>query len=117
MGFTTGFIGGFTLTSSILYLTLTLHQQNRLKQAIMLRQSSILLNGVVEPSPTTFIPPSARETRSGLADTAKDGWNRNVEGLFRWVQNTDWTELGREAEGKVGKMWRRAVDKVREEES
>ncbi|KAB8606250.1 hypothetical protein FH972_025880 [Carpinus fangiana] len=57
-------LGGITLTTGTLYLTLHLHRQNRLYQATLLRQQSMLLNNIVDP-PLPGPPPVDREVRAG----------------------------------------------------
>ncbi|KAL2349582.1 hypothetical protein BJ546DRAFT_821338, partial [Cryomyces antarcticus] len=92
MGFTTGFIGGITLTSSVLYLSLAIHHRNRLHQALLLRQQSLVLSNIVEPAPPAPLPTS-REVRGGLLETAKDRWNGELAGLVRRMQYMDWNAV------------------------
>ncbi|KAF2461534.1 hypothetical protein BDY21DRAFT_89447 [Lineolata rhizophorae] len=110
MGFTTGFLGGFTLTTSLLYLTIALHRNNRVSQALALRQSSQTLNDIVEPPPALPPPPSARVARPSLVETAKDKWNAEVETLVRKVYDTDWNQVREQAEDNVGAVWRKIKD-------
>ncbi|EKG21482.1 hypothetical protein MPH_01203 [Macrophomina phaseolina MS6] len=108
MGFTAGFLGGLTLTSSVLYLTTLFHQRNRLEQALTLRNSSHTLKQVYDPD-RIYTPPSLRTRTAGIGDTAKDRWNSEVEKAVRRMQETDWREVGREVEGT---LWR-LVERVR----
>ncbi|KAF2741989.1 hypothetical protein M011DRAFT_413450 [Sporormia fimetaria CBS 119925] len=108
MGFTTGFIGGITLTSSILYLTLSLHQQNRAAQATLLRQQRMLLNTIVEP-PQRVPDPHPREVAVGLSEMAKDKWNRSLEGVVKRLYETDWRRERERVEDWLGGV----VERVR----
>ncbi|KAF1939728.1 hypothetical protein EJ02DRAFT_496293 [Clathrospora elynae] len=109
MGFTTGFIGGVTLTSSILYLTVALHTQNRTTQAALLRQQRHVLTDFYEPKQPEPAP-RAREVPVGLAEMAKDRWNRSLEEAVTRVYSTDWRRVREHAEDRVGGL----VQKVRE---
>ena len=131
MGFPATFLSGVTLTSSILYLSLLHHNSNRVHQASLLRQQSVLLNSLVE-SPPPHSPEYNPETshgrypldiiytpddpygrfrgggaryqvqRASLVERWKITWNREVEGAVRWVQGF---ETGRVREG-VEARWR-----------
>ncbi|ETI23604.1 hypothetical protein G647_05406 [Cladophialophora carrionii CBS 160.54] len=106
MGFTTGFLGGATLTYSLLYLGLYVHRANRNVQRTLLSQQSALLNSVVEPLPPLPDPPAYEVRRAGLAEQLKDRWNREVEKLVRNVQQTDWTAAREDAEQRLASLWR-----------
>ncbi|KAH7125779.1 hypothetical protein B0J11DRAFT_615106 [Dendryphion nanum] len=101
MGFTTGFLGGFTLTSAVLYLSISLHQKNRATQAALLRQQRFVLTNTVEPQPPAP-EPLPREVPVGLAEMAKDRWNRELEGVVRRIYETDWRKVRETAEDRVG---------------
>ncbi|KAM0715471.1 hypothetical protein Q7P37_008969 [Cladosporium fusiforme] len=113
MGFTTGLLGGFTLTTTIIYLSLNLHARNRLQQSALLHQQAILLNGITEPE-TVQPPPINREVRQGLLETAKDRWNAELEKNVRQLQTADWTSARLRLEEKVSAVWRNAFEKGRE---
>jgi len=113
MGFTTGLLGGFTLTATILYLSASLHTRNRNYQSALLRQQSHVLGNIVEPQPA-LPPPTAREIDAGLWETAKDKWNAELEGNLRRVQETDWRSVGERIEEGVSNVWRKAFQKSRE---
>ncbi|KAF2740870.1 hypothetical protein EJ04DRAFT_558835 [Polyplosphaeria fusca] len=100
MGLTTGFLGGFTLTSAVLYLTISLHTKNRATQAALLRQQRQVLTNVVETQPPTP-EPTAREAPVGLAEMAKDRWNREVEGVVKRLYETDWRRVRERMEDRV----------------
>ncbi|EXJ62547.1 hypothetical protein A1O7_02985 [Cladophialophora yegresii CBS 114405] len=106
MGFTTGFLGGATLTYSLLYFGLYVHRANRNVQRTLLSQQSALLNSVVEPLPPLPDPPAYEVRRAGLAEQVKDRWNREVEKLVRNVQQTDWTAAREDAEQRLVSLWR-----------
>ncbi|KAF2256637.1 hypothetical protein BU26DRAFT_545920 [Trematosphaeria pertusa] len=110
MGFTTGFLGGFTLTSAALYLTISLHTKNRLTQAALLRQQRNVLLNFVEPKPAEP-EPLPREVPAGLMEMAKDRWNRSLEEGVRKVYETDWRRVREDAEDRVSAV----LQKLREQ--
>ncbi|KAF4551678.1 Hypothetical protein D9617_12g035660 [Elsinoe fawcettii] len=113
MGFTTGFIGGITLTTTLIYLSLSLHTRNREAQASLLRQQAALLDNAV--SPTLPPPPStARTAVPGLQERLKERWNRELEGNLRKVYGTDWRGVREEVEERVAGAWARAFQGARE---
>ncbi|GAB1743791.1 hypothetical protein NU219Hw_g710t1 [Hortaea werneckii] len=113
MGFTTGLLGGFTLTSAIVYFSLELHTRNRVHQASLLRQQALILQNTVDPQPA-LPPPVSREVRGGLWDTAKDRWNAELENNVRKLQTTDWNAVRYRLEENVSSVWRRAFEKGEE---
>ncbi|KAL1612412.1 hypothetical protein SLS60_000638 [Paraconiothyrium brasiliense] len=110
MGFTTGFLGGFTLTASVLYLTISLHTRNRITQAALLRQQQNVLKNVVEPEPPAP-EPVARIVPAGLSEMAKDRWNSALETGLKGVYETDWRRVRESAEDRVSAV----VQKIREQ--
>jgi len=106
-------LGGFTLTTSIIYLSLNIHARNRLHQSALLHQQAVLLNGIVEPEPTQPEPIN-REVRIGLLETAKDRWNAELEKNVRTLQTADWSAARLRLEEKVSSMWRSAFQKGKE---
>lgn len=109
MGFTTGLLGGLTLTYSLLYFSVYVHRQNRTHQSLLLRQQSRLLNSIVDPPEPEYPLPAYRLEQAGIEEQVKDRWNREVEGLVRKVQTTDWEAVRIKWEGRLGNVW----DKVR----
>ncbi|KAJ4315189.1 hypothetical protein N0V94_006068 [Neodidymelliopsis sp. IMI 364377] len=109
MGLTTGFLGGFTLTSAILYLSISLHAQNRATQAALLRQQRNVLTNFYEPKQPEA-EPRAREVPVGLAEMAKDRWNRVLEESVQKVYNTDWRRVRESAEDRLSTV----AQKIRE---
>lgn len=98
--------GGAALTSSLLYLSLALHQRNRVQQATLLRQQALLLNSIVEPLPAPMPPPRYVLANGGVAETVKHAWNEDVQAAVRWVQRVDWGKVRERAEARVVGMWR-----------
>jgi altered-inheritance-of-mitochondria protein 5 len=98
-----------TLTSTVLYLTVALHTQNRVTQAALLRQQRLVLTNVIEPIPPP-VEPVAREVPVGLVEMAKDRWNRELETAVRRVYDTDWRRVREQAEDRVSGI----VGKLRE---
>ncbi|KAK2798371.1 hypothetical protein FQN51_007771 [Onygenales sp. PD_10] len=134
MGFLSGFFSGIALTTTTLYISLTLHQATRHHQHLLLREQIDLINAIalpVTPSSSSTInlsrPPRTtddpaiaavmarsgyaarpRGDRPGVLELAKERWNGEVRGLVRWVQEVRWEDVrgwGRVGEGVV----RRAV--------
>ena len=95
------------LTYSLLYLSLRIHQANRLHQHTLLSQQSVLLHSAIDPLPPA--PESAvyDVKRDSLVETLKDRWNSEVEGLVRKAQYTDWNEVRERWEALAGDAWRR----------
>lgn len=92
-----------TLTSAVLYLTISLHTQNRATQAALLRQQRAVLSGFYEPKQPEP-EPTSREVPVGLAEMAKDRWNRELETGIRKIYNTDWRRVRENAEDRVGSL-------------
>nr|POF16551.1 hypothetical protein CFP56_24069 [Quercus suber] len=106
-------LGGFTLTTTILYLSLSLHRQNRIHQAGLLHGQTFLLRTTVDP-PSAPSAPTPREIPAGLWETAKDRWNAELESGVRKVQSTDWDAVRERMEESVSSMWRGAFAKGQE---
>ncbi|KAF2833672.1 hypothetical protein CC86DRAFT_339117 [Ophiobolus disseminans] len=100
MGFTTGFLGGVTLTSGILYLTIAMHNQNRMQQAALLRQQRQVLADFYEPKKPEP-EPLPRVVPVGLVEMAKDRWNRSLEESVATIYNTDWRKVREDAEDRA----------------
>jgi len=107
-------IGGFTLTASVLYLSATYHRQQRLRQSLALRQQSLVLTNVVDPLPPQP-PPTAREERISIAETAKDFWNEKVERTVSSVEGMNWSDVWLSAEEKVAAVWGKVMKTSGEE--
>lgn len=122
-------LSGLALTTTTCYLTLTAHRLHRTTQSTSLRQQSRVLNDIVDP-PSPYKPRRSRrdlydyeaggatpeerallaEHERGVLGLARDGWNRQVEGLVRTVAEADYRALreGLEARGLL--LWRRLTD-------
>lgn len=101
--------GGVTLTSAVLYLTISLHTQNRTTQAALLRQQRLVLSEFYEPKQPEP-EPTNRVVPVGIAEMAKDRWNRELEGAVQYVYNTDWRRVRENAEDRASAI----LQKVRE---
>lgn len=71
---------------------MTIHQQNRIRQAALIAQQRQVLHNIIEPQPPAP-PPTARAVRGSLVDQYKDGWNGMIEWSARWVHDQDWNEV------------------------
>lgn len=110
MGFTTGLLGGATLTYSILYLTLYVHKTNRSAQHTLLSQSHILLNSAVEPLSPLPEPPAYEVRKTSLTEELKDRWNGEIENAVRRLQTTDWDEVRQRWERRIGNVFQRVSE-------
>jgi altered-inheritance-of-mitochondria protein 5 len=93
-------LGGLTLTSGVLYLTIAMHTQNRMQQAALLRQQRQVLTEFYEPKKPEP-EPSPRVVPVGLVEMAKDRWNRSLEESVRKIYTTDWRKVREEAEDRA----------------
>ncbi|EUC46804.1 hypothetical protein COCMIDRAFT_91783 [Bipolaris oryzae ATCC 44560] len=112
MGFTTGFLGGVTLTSAVLYLTISLHAQNRATQAALLRQQRRVLAEFYEPKKPEP-DPTSREAPVGLAEMAKDRWNRSLEEGVKKVYSTDWRRVREDVEDRASVILQKIRDSTK----
>lgn len=90
-----------------------MHARNRLHQSALLRQQALLVDNVVDPQPLPP-PPTNREVRAGLLETAKDRWNAELEREVRMVQRVDWRQVWGRMEEGVSSAYRMAFEKGRE---
>jgi altered-inheritance-of-mitochondria protein 5 len=98
-----GQLGGVTLTSGVLYLTIAMHTQNRTHQAALLRQQRLVLSEFYEPKKPEP-EPSLRVVPVGLVEMAKDRWNRSLEETVRTVYTTDWRKVREDAEDRASAL-------------
>ena len=110
---TTAQLGGFTLTTTMIYLSMSLHTRNRVHQAALLQQQSLVLTNVVEPL-AQLPPATSREINAGLWETAKDRWNAELESGVHRLQQADWSAIREQMEEGVSSVYRRAFEKTRE---
>lgn len=94
-----------TLTYSVLYLTIYLHNANRKVQHTLLQQSASLLNATVEPPIPIPDPPPYEVKRAGITEQLKDRWNTEIERMVQRIQTTDWTEQREIYEQKMSSAW------------
>lgn len=103
-------LGGVTLTSAVLYLSISLHTQNRMQQAALLRQQRQVLADFYEPKQPEP-EPTYRVVPVGLAETVKDGWNRRLEGAVKTIYDTDWRRVREETEDRASAI----LEKIRQQ--
>ncbi|KAI5246665.1 hypothetical protein E4T42_06279 [Aureobasidium subglaciale] len=108
MGFTAGFFGGIALTTSLFYISLNLHERNRLYQSHLLRQQSNVLRNITDPQPREP-PHTARHVVPGLADRLKYRWNTELEGAVRNIQHFNWEQWRKSAEDKVSSVFSKGL--------
>lgn len=96
-------LGGVTLTSAVLYLTISMHTQNRLQQAALLRQQRQVLAGFYEPKKTEP-EPAPRAVPVGLVEMAKDRWNRSLEEGVQRIYTTDWRRVREDVEDRASSL-------------
>lgn len=116
MGFSSSFISGFTLTSTVVWLSLLHHQRSRSHQASILHASSQRLETLVDPQLTSTLATMNDENYSGglregindyrLMDRGywerfKDGWNRELESGMQRVLGSSFSNVGRAAEERL----------------
>lgn len=106
-------LGGFTLTTTVLYLSLAVHNQTRLRQSALLHQQAHILNSITEPE-ATLAPQRNREVKAGLVETAKDMWNAELEREVRLLQNVDWHSLWERTEENISSLYRKAFQSGRD---
>ncbi|KAL1964292.1 hypothetical protein VTN77DRAFT_7112 [Rasamsonia byssochlamydoides] len=111
MGFATGFFGGFTLTTAVLYLSLQVHRANRLQQRNAIREQTEIINDLASPAGAYYrrfapdhlnqrrktktdallAPPS--RPRPSKEDILKHQWNKEVETLARKAFAVRWQDV------------------------
>jgi altered-inheritance-of-mitochondria protein 5 len=99
-----------TLTSAVLYLRISMHTQNRMQQAALLRQQRLVLSDFYEPKKPEP-EPAPRVVPVGLMEMAKDRWNRSLEESIRTVYNTDWRKVREDAEDRTSAL----AEKIRQQ--
>lgn len=105
MGAFSGLIGGLTLTSATLYLSLAAHQRNRASQSAAVRQQSLILNSLVDADLAPPEPhPRYVAARSSLTEAWKDRWNTEIENMARWGNDFRWDNVRATVEGSI-RQW------------
>ncbi|OKL58959.1 hypothetical protein UA08_05521 [Talaromyces atroroseus] len=103
MGFFAGFFGGFTLTASVLYLSVQVHRSTRLAQRDAIREQVEILNDISSPL-GAYIRRFAQEdpskpsvaaqpTKPSAEDLLKQQWNKEVKALARKTVNLRWEDV------------------------
>ena len=77
-----------------------------------MRQQARLLNGKIDPPEPEYEPPAYHIEQAGLDEQLKDRWNREVEGLVRKAQTTDWEAVRIRWENRIST----AFDRIRNTE-
>lgn len=102
------------MTTGIIYLSMAYHRQNRFEQAMLLRQSSLTYQAVYDPQPE-LPPPTAREQRTSIAETAKDRWNAEVLNMVRRGSEIDWDRFRDRLEDRMSTVWTKLFATARQE--
>ncbi|KAJ5568825.1 hypothetical protein N7450_011311 [Penicillium hetheringtonii] len=106
MGFFTGFISGFALTTSALYITVTIHRINRLEQRRVIRDQVDQINWLAssigaydrrnlpEETPRRLEDrfPKQNDTVT-IKEVLKHRWNTEVEKVARKAHETKWEDV------------------------
>ncbi|KAK5090745.1 hypothetical protein LTR05_000921 [Lithohypha guttulata] len=116
MGFTTGFLGGLTLTYSLIYLSVYVHRSNRTHQSLLLRQQAKLLNSSLDPAEPEYEPPAYRVEKAGLEEQIKDRWNRGIEEFVRRAQGWDLEATRLRIEDRIGNTFNKVKNTERAQE-
>jgi len=107
-------LGGLTLTTALIHISLSIHARNRIAQSAHLHQQSLILNRLVDGPPPPLPAAAPRVVQAGVWETAKDRWNAELEGNVKKLQSTDWNGVRDQIEEVVSRTWRRAFQKGRE---
>jgi len=104
MGFTAGFLGGVTLTASVLYLGASIHRSNRTYQSTLVSQQSRVLTNLIDGTPP---PPrdQLKKVPAGVLEMGKDKWNSEIEGLVKRAYETNWAAVRARWEDRVAAAW------------
>ncbi|KAL1973092.1 hypothetical protein VTN31DRAFT_6634 [Thermomyces dupontii] len=104
MSFLAGFLGGFTLTSSVLVVSLQVHRSLRQQQRHAICEQTQILSDLASPLGAyyrrfaTENQPQARdnvvpEKRPSAEDLLKHQWNEEVKKLARRALTLRWEEV------------------------
>ncbi|EEA27677.1 hypothetical protein EYB25_001346 [Talaromyces marneffei] len=104
MGFMAGFFGGFTLTASVLYLSVQVHRSTRLAQRDAIREQVEILNDISSPlgayyrrfaqeddSQKSSIAPQPK--KPSAEELLKQQWNKEVEALAKKTVTVRWQDV------------------------
>ncbi|EED23972.1 conserved hypothetical protein [Talaromyces stipitatus ATCC 10500] len=104
MGFMAGFFGGFTLTASVLYLSVQVHRSTRLAQRDAIREQVEILNDISSPlgayyrrfaedddlQKSRIVPPPKKPSAEELL---KQQWNKEVKALAQKTFTLGWQDV------------------------
>ncbi|KAJ5893847.1 hypothetical protein N7495_005538 [Penicillium taxi] len=106
MGFFTGFISGFALTTSVLYITIQVHRSNRLEQRRLIREQVDQVTWIASSMGAydrRFLPQDAplsledrlakRREQTTTKEVLKHRWNQEVEKLAHQASETRWEDV------------------------
>ncbi|KAL4809730.1 hypothetical protein BDV18DRAFT_157476 [Aspergillus unguis] len=129
MGFFTGFLSGFTLTTSVLYVTLQVHRSTRLDQKSAIREQTkaidwlassrgaydrrLLPKGDEARASTPMDREASEASRHRMKNQFKHRWNEEVRTLARKAYQTSWEDV-RDVAAEGWRGVRRFVDSNRE---
>ncbi|KAL4877178.1 hypothetical protein BJY04DRAFT_131678 [Aspergillus karnatakaensis] len=105
MGFFVGFLSGFTLTTSVLYITIQVHRSNRLDQKAAIRDQtkSIEFLALSRGAYDRRLLPKEEDamlkdeegtpSRPKMKDHLKHRWNEEVRTLVRKAYDSRWEDV------------------------
>ncbi|CRG85220.1 hypothetical protein PISL3812_02333 [Talaromyces islandicus] len=108
MGFMTGFFSGFTLTATVLYLSVQVHRSTRIQQRDAIREQAAILNDISSPLGAYYRNFAQEETPSkdsiaatpkkpSAEELLKHQWNKEVETLAAKALNLRWQDVSQTA--------------------
>ncbi|EPS31799.1 hypothetical protein POX_d06008 [Penicillium oxalicum] len=103
MNFVSGFASGFALTTSVLYITVTVHRATRLEQRRQIREQVHQINWLAASAGAydrRFLPEhkprnledveSSKESEITIKDVLKHRWNQEVGNFARNANGNRW---------------------------
>ncbi|KAJ5880653.1 uncharacterized protein N7473_011706 [Penicillium subrubescens] len=106
MNFVSGFFSGFALTTSVLYITITVHRATRLEQRRQIREQVDQINWLAASAGAydrRFFPEhkprsleerkSQKEDQITLKDVLKHRWNQEVGNFARNAHGNRWESV------------------------
>ncbi|KAH8697020.1 hypothetical protein BGW36DRAFT_358835 [Talaromyces proteolyticus] len=107
MGFMTGLFSGFTLTASVLYISVQVHRSTRIQQRDAIREQVEILNELAAPLGAyyrSFAPetPSKdsiapKPKKPSAEELLKHQWNKEMETLATKALNLRWNDVSHSA--------------------
>ncbi|KAJ5794367.1 hypothetical protein N7457_000966 [Penicillium paradoxum] len=125
MGFLTGFLGGFALTSSALYITIQVHRSTRISQRKAIHEEVAQIDWLTSSAGAydrRFLPEDIPRWRREelqaqnraeptMKEILKHKWNKEVEILTRKAYEVTWEDMRNTAAGG----WKTIVQVVKRE--